>query len=249
MASQASRAARAAAKSRTGRRVGRAGARVGTRVGRVGARTGTRAATKAGKSIGKTAYRAGKTEARLRGAGRSGGKRRSRLLKYGLFTLLGFGIGAVIGRLGSGDSGTTYSGTTGHHSPEAGSPAGQRGATWGTGTPTGSAGPEGRASGVAQATGPEREYSDPSAGPLAGEGSGPISDIGTEEQHVLEQRIKTRLGEDSRTSSMPKVNVEVNESTAELRGPAPSEEAKEAAEEVARSVDGVREVRNLLVVS
>ena len=48
---------------------------------------------------------------------------------------------------------------------------------------------------------------------------------------------------------MPRVNVEVNDGIAELRGVAPSEEAKLAAGEIAQEVDGVREVRNLITVS
>jgi osmotically-inducible protein OsmY len=48
---------------------------------------------------------------------------------------------------------------------------------------------------------------------------------------------------------MPRVNVEVNDGIAELRGAAPSEEAKQAAGEIAQQVEGVREVRNLIQVS
>ena len=48
---------------------------------------------------------------------------------------------------------------------------------------------------------------------------------------------------------MPRVNVEVNDGVAELRGPAPSEDAKLAAGEIAAQTPGVREVRNLLTVS
>jgi osmotically-inducible protein OsmY len=48
---------------------------------------------------------------------------------------------------------------------------------------------------------------------------------------------------------MPRVNVEVNDGVAELRGTAPSEDAKTAAGEIASSVEGVREVRNLITVS
>jgi osmotically-inducible protein OsmY len=47
---------------------------------------------------------------------------------------------------------------------------------------------------------------------------------------------------------MPHVNVEVNDGVAELRGVAPSEEAKQAAGEIAASVEGVSEVRNLISV-
>ena len=48
---------------------------------------------------------------------------------------------------------------------------------------------------------------------------------------------------------MPRVNVEVIDGIAELRGVAPSEDAKLAAGEIAQGVEGVREVRNLIQVS
>jgi osmotically-inducible protein OsmY len=48
---------------------------------------------------------------------------------------------------------------------------------------------------------------------------------------------------------MPRVNVEVNDGVAELRGAAPSEEARQAAGEIAQESEGVREVRNLITVS
>ena len=47
---------------------------------------------------------------------------------------------------------------------------------------------------------------------------------------------------------MPRINVEVIGGVAELRGPAPSQEAREAAGEIAAGVEGVTEVRNLIVV-
>jgi osmotically-inducible protein OsmY len=70
-----------------------------------------------------------------------------------------------------------------------------------------------------------------------------------EQQDELEQRIRTQIGEDPRTAEMPRVNVEVNDGIAELRGSAPSEDAKQAAGEIAQGVEGVREVRNLITVS
>jgi osmotically-inducible protein OsmY len=48
---------------------------------------------------------------------------------------------------------------------------------------------------------------------------------------------------------LPRVNVEVNDGVAELRGEAPSEEARAAAGEIAADIDGVHEVRNLLTVN
>jgi uncharacterized protein YjbI with pentapeptide repeats len=63
-----------------------------------------------------------------------------------------------------------------------------------------------------------------------------------------EQRILTQIGEDPRTMDMRRVNVEVNDAIVELRGEAPSEEARAAAGEIASRVEGVREVRNLITV-
>ena len=97
-------------------------------------------------------------------------------------------------------------------------------------------------------TGADRDYSDPSSGPLIGEEHRPESDVGTGQQEEVEQRIRTRIGEDSRTSEMPRVNVEVNDGVAELRGVAPTAEAKDAAGEIAAGVEGVDEVRNLIEV-
>jgi osmotically-inducible protein OsmY len=83
---------------------------------------------------------------------------------------------------------------------------------------------------------------------LIGEQHGTVEGVG-EEQGDLEQRIRTNIGEDPRTAEMPRVNVEVNDGVAELRGVAPSEDAKLAAGEIAQAVEGVREVRNLITVS
>lgn len=94
-----------------------------------------------------------------------------------------------------------------------------------------------------------RAHSDPSSGPLIGEEhSGNVAGV-TEDQPEIEQRIKTSIGEDERTRDMPRVNVEVNEGVAELRGSASSEEVKEAAGEIAAGIEGVSEVRNLIEVS
>ena len=94
-------------------------------------------------------------------------------------------------------------------------------------TPTGTAGGANR-------TGAERDYSDPASGPLIGEQHGDVEGVG-EEQDELEQRIRTNIGEDPRTAEMPRVNVEVINGIAELRGVAPSEDAKLAAGEIAQA--------------
>ena len=215
---------------------------------RAGAKVGAKVAPKAGRAAGKIAWKAGKSEAKLiRRAMSAQQSRKSRYFKYAIFTLIGIAIGAAIARsrkdgATSGES-SSFTGTTGQHTPDAGSPAGQRGETWGSGTPTGTAG-----GGGPQGTGAARDYSDPSSGPLIGEQHGPVEGVG-EEQKELEQRIRTNIGEDPRTAEMPRVNVEVNDGIAELRGVAPSEDAKLAAGEIAQAVEGVREVRNLITVS
>ena len=203
---------------------------------RAGVRVGAKIAPRAGKTAGKLAWKAGKSEAKLiRRAMSAQQSRKSRYFKYAIFTLIGLAIGAAIARSrkDSGTSGesSSFTGTTG-----------QRGETWGSGTPTGTAG------GGPQATGADRDYSDPASGPLIGEDHGPVEGVG-EEQDDLEQRIRTNIGEDPRTAEMPRVNVEVNDGVAELRGVAPSEDAKLAAGEIAQAVEGVREVRNLITVS
>src|SRR5215218_10675765 len=218
-----------------------------TRGARAGAKIGARVAPKAGRAAGRIAWRAGKGEAKLiRRAMSAQQSRKSRYFKYGLFALIGLAVGAAIARSrdrGASDASSSYTGTTGHHAPDAGSPAGQRGETWGSGTPTGTAG-----GGGPQGTGAERDYSDPASGPLIGEQHGTVEGVG-EEQDDLEQRIRTNIGEDPRTAEMPRVNVVVNDGVAELRGVAPSEDAKLAAGEIAQAVEGVREVRNLITVS
>lgn len=228
---------------------------------RFGAKAGSRIAPKAGRLAGKAALRSGKGQAKLaRAAMSSKEPAPSRFLKYGLFALAGLAIGAILARSkGGDDASSSFTGTTGQHAPDPASPAGQRGETWGSGTPTGTAG--GATGGAASEpaapqspdepnrTGAEREYSDPSSGPLiGGHHRGSLAGVG-ESQEEVEQRIRTRIGEDPRTADMPRVNVEVTDGVAELRGPAPSQEAREAAGEIAANVEGVTEVRNLIVVS
>jgi len=241
----------------------RKGARAGAKGAKVGARLGARVAPKAGKVVGKTAWRTGKGQARLvRQAASSREPRKLRFLKYGFFALAGLAFGALLARSGrEGDASSSFTGTTGQHSPDAGSPAGQRGETWGSGTPTGT--PTGTAAQTdvgtvpsehqrpedPNRTGAERDYSDPSSGPLIGEQRTGDIEGAPEQQEEVEQRIRTRLGEDPRTADMPRVNVEVNDGVAELRGVAASEAQAQAAGEIAQSVEGVRSVQNMINVS
>lgn len=212
---------------------------------------GARVAPRAGRAAGKGALKLGKGQARLaRRAVSSSEPASSRFLKYGFFALIGFAIGSLVARSASRDDGasSSFTGTTGHHSPDPGSPAGQRGETWGSGTPLGTSAQHQRPE-EPNRTGSERAFSDPSSGPLVGEQHrGQAGEIPTQQQEI-ENRIRTQIGEDPRTMDMPRVNVEVNDGVAELRGPAPSEDAKLAAGEIAAQTPGVREVRNLLTVS
>lgn len=219
-------------------RLARLGAKM--KVGKEAGRAGAKGATKAGKGFGKLASRKGKREIRVAEktlkSQRAGG---SRFLKFGLLALAGLGIGALIARVsGSRDS---SSDTAGPHHPQPGSPAAERGETAGSGTPV---------SGTTSASDDaDRAKSDPSSGPLVGESHREDIEGVTEDHPEVEQRIRTRIGEDERTRDMPRVNVEVNGGVAELRGNAPSEAAKEAAGEIAAETEGVSEVRNLISVS
>lgn len=220
-----------------------------------GVRAGARVAPAAGKYAGKAAIKAGKTQAKLaRQALSSKEPAGPRYLKYGLFALAGFALGAILARFGgNGDSGPDSS--TGHHSPDPGSPASRRGETWGSGTPVGGPGagpppppPPHQRPADQNRTGAERDYSDPSSGPLIGEQRrGSVGGV-TEQQEEVENRIRTRIGEDARTKDLPKLNVEVNDGVAELRGVSPTIEMKDAVGEIAADTDGVREVRNLITV-
>jgi hypothetical protein len=223
------------------------------RAAKTGAKAGARVAPVAGRTAGKAAWKLGKAEAKLiRRAMSAQESKKSRYLKYTIFTLIGLAIGAAIARSKKGETSegsSSYTGTTGPHAPDPGSPAGERGQTWGSGAPVGTAGGGGQQGpGGANRTGAERDYSDPSSGPLIGEQHSDVEGVG-EQQVELEQRIRTQIGEDPRTAEMPRVNVEVNDGIAELRGSAPSEDAKLAAGEIAQGVEGVREVRNLITVS
>src|SRR5215211_5249640 len=188
---------------------------------RIGARIGAKVGARVAPKAGKTAWKLGKGEAKLvRRAMSSREPKAVRFVKYGFFALAGLAVGTLIGRSGRNGSASD---------------------TWGGGTYQR---PE-----DANRTGAERSYSDASSGPLIGEQRrGGVEGV-PEQQEEVGQRIRTRIGEDPRTMDMPRVNVEVNDGVAELRGQAPSEEAKAAAGEIASSVEGVREVRNLIAVS
>ena len=221
----------------------------------VGAAVGAKAARGAARGAGKMALKGGARAATPRDPAAI------RYLRYGFFALVGFAIGALVARSGNREDASTFTGTTGQHTPDFGSPAGQRGETWGSETPTEAAG--GAAGSVSDPTKPEsaqrpedpnrtgtgRDYSDPSSGPLIGRTHrGRIGEV-PEQQEEVENRIRTRVGEDSRTADLPHLNVEVNDGVADLRGEVHSEDERQAVEEIASSVEGVTEVRNLLTVN
>lgn len=221
---------------------------------------GGKVAGKAARGAGKAAVGGGKVLLKNRkarkavsGAGKAaikGGARAitprepatTRFLKYGVFALAGFAVGALIARAGKE---TEVSAPWGSETPFGGTPGGAAGGVTDVGTtPAEHQRPE-----DPNRTGAEREYSDPSSGPLVGRRHGPIVDDIPEQQEEIEQRIRTQVGEDPRTLGMERLNVEVNDGIADIRGIAPSENARTAVTEIAEATEGVREVRNLMTFS
>ncbi len=209
----------------------------------LGTRTGRKATVKAGKTASKAAAKTAKAQAKL--AKRALGSSEptgSRLLKYGIFALGGFAIGALVARSSGGSEGAS-------------SPAGAQGGS------TSGGGQQGIRieSGVAEPplqkpedpnrTGAERDYSDPSSGPLIGRSHNPERGDVPVQHEEIENRIRTRIGEDPRTLGLHHLNVEVNDDVVDIRGVAPSQDAKEAVTEIAAETPGVREVQNLMTVS
>src|SRR5215216_1272522 len=131
------------------------------------AKGGVKGGARVAPVAGRTAWKLGKAEAKLiRRAMSSQEPKKSRYLKYGFFALLGLAVGAAIARSKKGET-----------SDE----------TWGSGTSTGTAGGGGQQGpGGANRTGAERDYSDPSAGPLIGEQHSDVEGVG-EQQEEIEQ--------------------------------------------------------------
>ena len=241
-----------------------------TETGRRASKAGVKTATRAAMGAGKAALAGGKGQVKPAGHALGSGQPASaRFVRYALFAAAGFAIGALVARSGGkGGAESSFTGGTGHDQPDPGSPAGRRGETWGSGTPLGTSGPEGGSGQAMREPGPpgpppppphqrpedpnrtghERGYSDPSAGPLIGEHHRPDAGDVPEQQEEVEQRIRTRVGEDPRTLGMQRLNVEVNDGVAEIRGIAPTRSARDAIEEIAAGTEGVREVKNLVTV-
>ncbi len=214
------RLARGAAKAKAGKEAGSAG---------------TKGLAKAGRGASKYAAKRGKKEIKIAEKNlNSGGSGGSRLLKFGLLIIAGLSIGALVGRLMSSQESEQDSSSTGTSGQNGSSSSGSSDQSSSTST--------------SEADLP-RGHSDPSSGPLIGtDHDGEVEGV-TEDQPELEQRIRTGIGEDERTRDMPRVNVEVHDGVAELRGEAASEDVKEAAGEIAAEVEGVSEVRNLIEVN
>ncbi len=218
-------------------KLAKAGLRAGARVAPGASRHAGRAGKYGGKFAGKAAARAGKAQAKLaKQAMSSKEPAGSKFLKYGLFALAGFALGALLARMGKDDESSIVS--DGYQSAASN---GRQGETWGSGS-TGS-------SSASQQTGADRAQSDPSSGPLIGEQHRGSSGDVPQQQEEVENRIRTRVGEDDRTKDLPKLNVEVNDGVAEIRGVASTIEIKDAIGEIAADTDGVREVRNLVTVN
>lgn len=222
-------------RSDAGKAVGKTGVRGAGRLARGAAkakagkeagRAGTKGIAKAGRGAGKYAAKRGRKEVKI--AEKNLGVRSSfgsRLFKFGLLVGAGLSIGALLGRLLGSDDSSSSSSITDKLDPRESSDGGSSAES-------------------------QRGHSDPSSGPLVGTDHDDARVEGvTEDRPEVEQRIRTSIGEDERTQDMPRVNVEVNGGVAELRGEAPSEEAKEAAGEIAAETEGVQEVRNLIEVS
>ncbi|MDP9425749.1 MAG: BON domain-containing protein [Actinomycetota bacterium] len=204
-----------------------------------GTRTGRKATVTAARAASKAATKSGKAQAKLAKRALSSSEPSGwRFLKYGIFALGGFAIGALVARSSGGSEDVSSN-------DGAGSSAGQQGTV-----------PE---SGVAEAplqkpedpnsVGAERSYSDPSGGPLIGRSHNPEAGDVPVQHEELENRIRTRIGENPRTLGMQHLNVEVNDDVVDIRGVAPSQNAKEAVSEIAADTPGVREVRNLMTVT
>ena len=156
-----------------------------------------------------------------------------------------WGSGTPLGTSGPGGPGPAGPGGGPPPPPPPGGPA----PSGGPPPPPSPGGPAHQRPGEPPRTGAERDYSDPSSGPLIGEhhGAGAGGDI-PEQQEEVEQRIRTRVGEDPRTLGMQRLNVEVNDGVAEIRGVAPTEDAKAAVQDIASNTEGVREVRMMMTV-
>ena len=209
----------------------------------LGTRTGRKATVKAGKAASKAAAKTGKAQAKLaKQALKPSETSGSRFLKYGLFAIGGFAIGALVARSSGGSQDASSTDGTGQRTPDAGS------AQQGVQPESGIAQPPLQEPDDQNRTGAERDYSDPSSGPLIGRSHNPERGDVPVQHEEIENRIRTRIGEDPRTLGLQHLNVEVNHDMVDIRGIAPSQDAKEAVTEIAAETPGVREIRNLMTI-
>lgn len=197
-----------------------------------------RGAGKAGKIGAWGAGKAVKAEGRMLKHALSSREPRSvRWTKYGALLLAGALVGIVIGRLGARDAREEIQYRAEDLRDEARRRAEEARA---------------RAEEVrqeAQRKAEEAERADGSAGTGTTGATVGAAPVIPEEQEVVEQRIRTSLGEDPRTADVPHPNISVIGGVAELRGAVASEGTKDAVEEIARETEGVASVRNLIEVS
>jgi len=64
----------------------------------------------------------------------------------------------------------------------------------------------------------------------------------------LQKQVKDKITADTRLAAATGIEVDAQNGTITLWGTAPSDDAKKAAEEVAKGVSGVKEVKNQIVV-
>lgn len=63
---------------------------------------------------------------------------------------------------------------------------------------------------------------------------------------VVNQRVKTELGENPKTAGIPRLNIDTYEGIVTIRGQVDNEHRARVAENVVRDIEGVREVVNKL---
>jgi hypothetical protein len=194
-------------------------------------------AGKAGKLGARSAGRAARAEAKLIKHALSSREPRSvRWSKYGALALGGVLIGILIGRLGAKDAREEIGERAGDLREDIRDRAQEA---------------RERAESARERVEEKVEETEVFGGeePFPAGDAGDVEAVVPQEQEEVEQRLRTRLGEDPRTADLPRMNVQVIEGVAEIRGVVPSEEVKQAVEEIARETEGVVEVRNLVEVN
>ena len=205
-----------------------------TRGARAGAKLGAKVAPKAGRAAGKIAWKAGKGEAKLiRRAMSAQQSKKSRYFKYAFFALVGLAIGAAIARSRRAERRVSPRPTRARPATTPPTRAARRASVARPGAAARRPAPRAPEPGGCQPHRRRARLLRPLGRTPDRRAARQTSRASAKQQDELEQRIRTNIGEDPRTAEMPRVNVEVNDGIAELRGVAPSEEAKLAAGEIA----------------